>query len=99
MLQSRSGIYHPAADATTVTLLLAPGGRWVAEYYPVEEQVTVEFDGRSVGEAVTMRVSRIDWLIRLIARLGGHATLLAPTELRHELLSRTRAAREQHTNP
>ncbi len=96
-----AGVYQPAADALTATLLLDPAARWVSEYYPVEEQATLEIDTEDAAAvphlAVTLQVSRPQWLIRLVVRLGGHARLLAPAELRETLLDRTRAARAAHT--
>ncbi|HHU08801.1 MAG TPA: WYL domain-containing protein, partial [Intrasporangiaceae bacterium] len=94
----RAGIYQPSPDATTVTLLLGPSARWVAEYYPIVAQARVEVDGTHVGEAVTMAVSRLDWLIRLVAGLGGAATILAPARVRETLVQWTGAAREQHAS-
>lgn len=95
-----AGAYQPAEDAHSATLLLAPAARWVAEYYPVEDQVSLEVDteGQTAVPhlAVTLQLSRPDWLIRLVVRLGGHARLLAPAELREELLDRARRARELH---
>ncbi|MCA1780969.1 MAG: helix-turn-helix transcriptional regulator [Dermatophilaceae bacterium] len=93
-----AGAYHPAADATTATVLLAPAARWVCEYYPVEEQVSLELPSGVPAEAVTMRVSRTDWLLRLVVRLGGHATILAPDDLRETLMGQVRAARDQHAS-
>lgn len=90
-----AGAYRPAPDATVATVLLEPAARWVCDYYPVEEQVTTD---RPAGpaEVVTLRVSRPEWLLRLIVRLGGHATVLHPPELRERLLAQVRDARTQH---
>lgn len=95
-----AGAYQQAEDALTATLLLDPAARWVSEYYPVEDQVSLEVDTpqeRAVPHlAVTLQVSRPDWLIRLVVRLGGHARLLAPADLRGELVDRARTSRDLH---
>lgn len=95
----RAGAYQPAEDATSVTVLLDPAARWVCEYYPVEEQVSLEPSTGDPLDAVVLRVSRTDWLIRLIVRLGGHATILAPAHLRDGLLEQVSGALGQHAAP
>ena len=95
-----AGAYQPADDSVTASLLLAPGARWVAEYYPVEDQVSLDVDTGAESAvthlAVTLQVSRPDWLIRLVVRLGGHARLLAPAQLREELMGEAQRARDLH---
>ena len=91
-----AGAYQPAADATVATVLLDPAARWVCDYYPVEGQVPLTLPSGESVDVVTLRVSRPDWLVRLIVRLGGHATILAPEPLRESLLDRARRAKEQH---
>ena len=92
-----AGAYQPAADAALAAVLLDPAARWVCDYYPVEEQVPVVLPSGDHGEVVTLRVSRTDWLVRLVVRLGGHATILQPASLRSRLREEVDAAREQHT--
>jgi predicted DNA-binding transcriptional regulator YafY len=91
-----AGTYQPAPDALTATLLLAPSARWVCDYYPVEQHAAVTTAAGESAEAVTLRVSRPDWLVRLVVRLGGHCTVLAPDGLRDLLLQRTAASRHAH---
>jgi proteasome accessory factor C len=91
-----AGVYQPAADATVATLLLAPPARWVCDYYPVEEHVPLESAAGEPHDVVTLRVSRPEWLMRLVVRLGGHAVILAPAELRADLLTTVAAARAAH---
>ena len=62
-------------DAPLVTVDLAPEAAWVAEYYPTEA-VTVRENG---GLVVSFRVTDPAWLRVLLLRLGGGATVLAPT--------------------
>lgn len=67
-----------------VRLRLAPGARWITEYYGatvVEEDAT--------GEAtVQLAVSDLAWVVKLILRLHGGVEVLAPEAL-------TRAVREE----
>lgn len=60
-----------------VRLSLAPGARWVAEYYEVERSVQHP-DGTM---EVTLPAKDLAWVARLILRLGGEATVLEPAEL------------------
>ena len=80
------GIFAPPADALMATVLLEPGARWVAEYYPVE---SVEEAGAG-GLRVRLRTADPEWLVRLVLRLGGAARVEDPAEL--DDLVRTRAA-------
>jgi proteasome accessory factor C len=68
------GWFDALKDAPLVTLALAPGAAWVAEYYPMES-VTPADDG---GLTVSVRVSDPAWLRSLLLRLGGGARVLAP---------------------
>jgi proteasome accessory factor C len=80
-LDLSDGIFRPAPDALLATVRLAPEGRWVTEYHPVET-ATEEPDG---GLTVTLRVGDPAWLVRLLLRLGGTATLLDPPELAEQV--------------
>ena len=71
------GIFQPSSEDLLATLVLEPGARWVAEYYPVEE--TAEVAGG--GLRVRLRVGDPGWLTRLMLRLGGSAELVDPPEL------------------
>jgi proteasome accessory factor C len=75
------GIFRPAPDALLATLRLAPEARWVTEYHPVET-ATEEPGG---GLTVTLRVGDPAWLVRLLLRLGGTATLVDPPALAEEV--------------
>jgi proteasome accessory factor C len=72
-----AGIFTPRPDDTLVTLRLAPGAAWVSDYYPVESVETAA-DG---SQTVTLRTADTLWLRRLMWRLGGLGTVLAPLEL------------------
>jgi proteasome accessory factor C len=71
------GIFQPSTDDLLVTLRLAPGARWVAEYYPVESSVPL----RGGGLTVKLRVGDPAWLTRLMLRLGATAELVDPPDL------------------
>ncbi|KAB7742976.1 WYL domain-containing protein [Nostocoides sp. F2B08] len=91
-----AGTYLPAPDALVATVLLSPSARWVSDYYPVEEQAVVTSAAGETFDAVTLRVSRPEWLIRLAVRLGGDCLVLAPEALRMRMLERVMASRDQH---
>jgi proteasome accessory factor C len=68
-------VFQPAPGDPRVRLVLAPGARWVLEHYPCEEHVELD-DGRV---EVTLVVSALPWLERLLLRLGPDAELVDPT--------------------
>jgi proteasome accessory factor C len=87
-LDLSTGIFRPSPDALLATLRLRAGARWVADYVPVES-VTDEPDG---GLTVRLRVADPAWLVRLMLRLGGSATLLEPAALAEEVRRTAQAA-------
>ena len=80
-LDLAQGIFRPAPDALLATLRLTSSARWVSEYFPVESAVE-EADG---GLTVELRVGDPSWLVRLMLRLGGSATLVSPALLAEEI--------------
>jgi proteasome accessory factor C len=84
------GLYQPPAEAPLVRLRLARTARWVADYYPVEEQA--EVSDPPGGLAVTVRTSDLAWARRLVASLGGTATVDEPAELAAQVAGEARAA-------
>ena len=84
------GLYQPAAEAPRVRLRLARTARWVADYYPVEEQSEVA--DPPGGLAVTVRTSDLAWARRLVASLGGAAIVDEPAELAAQVAGEARAA-------
>jgi proteasome accessory factor C len=72
-----AGVFTPHDDDTLVTLSLRPGAAWVSDYYPVESVETHD-DGSQV---VTLRTADTPWLSRLLWRLGGLGTVVAPAEV------------------
>ncbi len=82
------GLFRPAPEARTAMLRLTPAARWVAEYYPVE---SVE----EVGDGTLLVAMRFDdpaWLLRLVLRMGGAATVLEPSELAQQVTATAQRA-------
>ena len=72
-----------------VRLRLSPEARWVSEYYETAEET--ELDGG--GLEVVLPAGRLEWLERLLLRLGEQAQVLEPPDLKdrvRELAGRTR---------
>ncbi|WP_222194927.1 helix-turn-helix transcriptional regulator [Modestobacter italicus] len=84
------GLYQPGAEAPVVRLRLARTARWVADYYPVEEPT--EVSDPPGGLAVAVRTSDLAWARRLVASLGGAATVDEPAELAEQVAAEARAA-------
>jgi proteasome accessory factor C len=84
------GLYQPGAEASLVRLRLARTARWVADYYPVEEQA--EVTDPPGGLAVAVRTSDLAWARRLVASLGGSALVDEPAELAAQVAGEARAA-------
>ena len=70
-------LYTRSPTDVPVRLLLQPGARWVAEYYDVEGVVE-----REDGLEVTLPTKQLAWVVKLMLRLGGEATVIDPPELR-----------------
>ena len=83
-------LYTRSDRDVSVHLRLGPGARWVAEYYVVEEV-------REVGDGaleVTLPAKDLQWVTKLVLRLGGEARVLGPPELEaavREMAARTLA--------
>ena len=85
-----SGLYQPEGSEPLVRLRLARTARWVADYYPVEEQA--EVSDPPGGLAVTVATADLAWARRLVASLGGAATVDSPAELAAQVAGAARAA-------
>jgi proteasome accessory factor C len=70
-------LYTRSSGDIPIRLLLAPGARWVAEYYETERVVERE-DG---SLEATLPAKALPWAAKLILRLGGEASVLGPDEL------------------
>ncbi|HJU57974.1 MAG TPA: WYL domain-containing protein [Actinomycetota bacterium] len=81
-------LYTPGRDDVAVILRLGPAARWVAEYYEIVRETELD-DGRL---EVELPAGRLEWLERLLLRLGQEAEVVAPEGLRdrvRELAGRT----------
>jgi proteasome accessory factor C len=70
-------LYTPSGEDIRVRLRVRPGARWIAEYYAVEEA-----EERNGSLEVTLPTKDLAWMAKLVLRLGGHAEILDPPELR-----------------
>jgi proteasome accessory factor C len=82
------GLYRPGPDDIRVALDLAPGGRWVADYYPCES-VRELGDGRLRAE---LRTADPRWVRRLALRLGERGSVAAPADLADQVRDEAAAA-------
>lgn len=83
-------LYTPGDDDVPVRLRLHGGARWIAEYYATVDAVERE-DG---SLEVTLPARRLEWIAKLLLRVGPDAEILEPDALReelHELAERTMA--------
>jgi proteasome accessory factor C len=85
-------LFTPSPDDLVVTLDLAPGSRWVAEYYPVED-VEERADG---WLRVRLRTANPDWVPRLVLRLGGGARIVTPDDVAARLVGAASAALSEY---
>jgi proteasome accessory factor C len=75
------GAWTAGPADVTVTLDLRPEARWVVDYHPVESAE----DNADGSLRVTLRTPELAWARRLVLRLGGGATVVAPRELSEEV--------------
>jgi proteasome accessory factor C len=66
-------VYQPSPDDIEVVLDLAPSASWVAEWLVIDEVGT--HDGL---RRVRLRTANLDWVARLVVRLGGAASVVTP---------------------
>jgi proteasome accessory factor C len=82
------GVFSPDPEQQLATVRVGPGGRWIAEAYPVESVEDLP-DG---GARVTLRFGDPGWLRRLVLRMGGTAHVESPAELAADVAATARAA-------
>lgn len=82
------GVFRAAVDDPVAVLELDRSARWMADYYPTEGSSELE-DGRL---RITLRVRDHEWLIRLVLRVGGGATVVEPREAADAVRARAQAA-------
>ncbi|MGQ0669791.1 MAG: helix-turn-helix transcriptional regulator [Actinomycetota bacterium] len=85
-------LYTPGERGVAIRLLLHPEARWVAEYYWVESETERE-DG---SLEVVLPAGRVEWVARLLVRLGGGAEILDPPGLKDLVRDLARRTLEQY---
>jgi proteasome accessory factor C len=75
-----------------VRLRLSPDARWVAEYYETSAEAELE-DG---GLEVVLPAGRLEWVERLLLRLGADAEILRPEELKDRVRDLARRTRKRY---
>jgi proteasome accessory factor C len=70
-------LYTPTEEDVAIRLRLAPGARWIGEYYATEDEVELP-DG---SLEVTLPAKTLGWVARLLLRVGHDATVIDPPEL------------------
>lgn len=83
-----AGLVQPSPTDPEVVIEVAPGGRWIAEYYPHDTAEELP-DG---GLRVTLRTSDPATLRRLALRLGPDGRIISPPELARSAREAARAA-------
>jgi proteasome accessory factor C len=81
-------LFTPSEDDLLVTVELAPGAGWVAEYYPVERVEDLPGGRRRVQ----LRTASHDWLPRLALRLGGGLVAVDPPEMAARIVALAESA-------
>ncbi|MGI8700484.1 MAG: helix-turn-helix transcriptional regulator [Nocardioidaceae bacterium] len=77
LLDVSKGAFRPDPADPVAVVDLEPGARWVADYYPTEGSTELP-DG---GLRVRVRYTDVQWLRRLVMRLGGAARIVEPSSL------------------
>lgn len=85
---ARGTLFAPSPSDVEVTLELSPAAAWVREVTPHERSEELP-DGRT---RLTLRTPHLEWLERLLLRLGGDATVVGPAELGGRVRERARRA-------
>jgi proteasome accessory factor C len=85
-------LYSPGGSDVSVILRLSAGARWVAEYYETAREDEL-IDGRL---EVELPAGRLEWVERLLLRLGADAEVVAPEELRDRVRGLAARTRERY---
>ncbi|MGH3502327.1 MAG: helix-turn-helix transcriptional regulator, partial [Nocardioidaceae bacterium] len=92
VLDLSQGIFQPDPGDPVAELELDRPARWVADYYPIEDQT----ETASGGLRVRLKYGDERWLRRLVLQLGGTATVLEPAELAASVRARAGEALAQY---
>jgi proteasome accessory factor C len=79
-------LYTPSDRDVAVRLRLAPDARWVAEYYETSDEIERD-DG---WLEVSLPAARMEWLERLLLRLGSDVEVIEPVDLGPRVLELAR---------
>jgi proteasome accessory factor C len=89
-----AGLFRPSDSDLFAELDLAPGARWVAEYYPCES--VTEPGDPAAWLRIKVRTPDLGWVRRLALRLGDDARVVAPASLAAEVHAAAAAALAQY---
>lgn len=84
--------YRPGPDDLQVVLELDPPAWWVAEWAVVD---AVE-EPHPATRRISLRTPALEWAVRLVLGLGGHARVVTPDRLAREVRERARQALERY---
>ncbi len=84
-------VYRPGPGDPEVVLDLAPRGWWVSEWAVVEA-----VEERGDVRRVTLRVHHLDWAARLVLRLEGAASVVAPAMLTRRVAELARGGADRY---
>ena len=79
-------------DGPTVTLMCAPEAAWIADEYPHD---SVE-EGPNGTLIVTLPVSDMTWLTRLLLRMGSSVSVVDQPDVTSRVVSAARAALDRY---
>jgi proteasome accessory factor C len=83
--------FSPGPDAPRVTLALSAAASWVVDQFP-HDRATVAADGSA---EVTLPVTALPWLSRLLLRLGSEAEVVSVENASEEVADAIRSARRE----
>ena len=89
-----AGLFVPSARDIEVAIDLAPAATWVLEVTPHDR--AEPHDGWT---RMTLRTPHLEWLERLVLRLGSDARVIAPEALSERVKSAARRALERYKPP
>jgi proteasome accessory factor C len=90
-----AGVFRPGPELPLVTLRVRRTGRWITEYYPVEEVRRADGD----EWLVTMRVTDLGWAQRFLLGLGPDVTVVGPPELVERIRALAASALDAYAAP
>jgi proteasome accessory factor C len=85
-------LYTRGDEDVEVRLRLSPDARWVAEYYETTSAEELD-DG---GLEIVLPARRLEWLERLLLRLGADARVVEPRELKDRVAELARRTRKRY---